>query len=619
MKSNLISGIASWKSTALLAIVALVAAVAFSGVLTTNTAEAATVTFADADSSQTAAPGDTVHIVVDGATFLQVSIDPSSTASGGFGVGGTQSIACPNDTPCDVGRTDADPPEQRPGDTTVALNIDADSPEGFILISISGISDTDIAETKVINVSKEGQVGSVTATAASKAIAATSTLGAHTTTVSAVVMNAQDDPAGLNGQTVKFDVDGPAVCAAATGSQVCEVASASTDHDNDGATDNVEGYASVTITATGRPGAVTVTASVGGQESSVDITVYGPAVAIAAEAEQSSIEVGSGSTFIVVTATDAGGNPVSGQNYDVKAQGGVVGPSEESVVVSTSDEVNKYAGEPDSGDLDGTKGELPSCGTHTGAEDDAATNDVDESRPGSMGTNDAGKCVIQVTAPGNANPALATSRGAHTITIAGPLPDGSSDVTVEISVGGPPSEIQHDALERVDALTEHTVNLTVLDDEGVKVGSQALEVIAIGGALAGTITTEVQANSTDGAGSFAFLAPPGTGTISFLVRAGTLPNRTQQLIEVAVGPAPVEAPEAPPATWNAELVSGTHNLVWNGEDGADPSAGAADGVTAIWQWNGSSWDGYFPAAADVPGGNTLDSLSNGEAYWVIVE
>ena len=73
------------------------------------------------------------------------------------------------------------------------------------------------------------------------------------------------------------------------------------------------------------------------------------------------------------------------------------------------------------------------------------------------------------------------------------------------------------------------------------------------------------------------------------------------------------------ATWNQPLASGTHNLVWNGADGADPSDGAGSGVTAIWQWNGSSWDGYFPSAADVPGGNTLTSLTNGAAYWVIVE
>ena len=33
------------------------------------------------------------------------------------------------------------------------------------------------------------------------------------------------------------------------------------------------------------------------------------------------------------------------------------------------------------------------------------------------------------------------------------------------------------------------------------------------------------------------------------------------------------------ATWNKELVSGQNLVVWNGEDGADPSAGATDGVT----------------------------------------
>ena len=630
MKSNLISGIASWKSAALLAIVALVAAVAFSGVLTTNTAEAATVSLADADSSATAAPGDTVNIVVDDATFLQVSIASSSTASGGFGVSGAQSIACPNGTPgCDTGTEDADSDAETPetdiaDSIQVSLLVDDDSPEGFILINISGIGTEDA--TKVITVSKAGQVGSVTATAALPAIAATTGLGTTSTTVTAVVMNAQANPAGLNGQTVKFNVEGPAVCDANTGSQVCEVTSADYDHDGDGGTTPaVPGGAIATITATGRPGAVTVTASVGGKESTADITVFGAPVAITAEAEQSSIEVGTGSTFIIVTATDAGGNPVSGREYGVKAPGGIAGPSEESVPVSVSAAVNKHTGEGDNADtgaIDPKTGELPSCDAKAAVPaDDAATPPV-AAEAASTGTDAAGKCVIQVTAPANAaNPALTTSRGTHTITIAGPLPDGSSDVTVEISVGGPPASIEHDTPARVDALTEHTVNLTVLDNEGVKVGKQTLQVIAIGGALAGTITADPPASTTDGVGSFSFLAPPGTGTISFLVRAGDLPNRTQQLIEVAVGPAPVEVPDAPPATWNNELVSGQNYAVWNGDDGADPSEGAAEGVSAIWSYNSGSgsWDGYFPDAADVPGGNTLTSLSNGQAYVVIVD
>ena len=88
---------------------------------------------------------------------------------------------------------------------------------------------------------------------------------------------------------------------------------------------------------------------------------------------------------------------------------------------------------------------------------------------------------------------------------------------------------------------------------------------------------------------------------------------------VNIGAAPEEAPDAPPATWNDALVSGVQNVVWNGDDDADVADGTAEGVTAIWQWNGTGWDGYFPAAADVPGGNTLSTLSNGAAYWVIAD
>ena len=78
------------------------------------------------------------------------------------------------------------------------------------------------------------------------------------------------------------------------------------------------------------------------------------------------------------------------------------------------------------------------------------------------------------------------------------------------------------------------------------------------------------------------------------------------------------APEAPPAMWNHPLATGTHNLVWQGEDGADP-ADAGDTIVAIWQWTGSGWEGYFAAAGDVGLANTLTELENGEPYWVVVE
>ena len=124
--------------------------------------------------------------------------------------------------------------------------------------------------------------------------------------------------------------------------------------------------------------------------------------------------------------------------------------------------------------------------------------------------------------------------------------------------------------------------------------------------------------TSDGRATFTFLAPLSEGEAVFLIRAGGPGQVIQSTITLAIGGTD-EAPDAPPATWNNELVSGVQNVVWNGDDGADVADGAAEGVTAIWQWNGTGWDGYFPAAADVPGGNTLATLSNGAAYWVIAD
>ena len=112
MKKNPISAIAGWKSAALLALVAMVAAVAFSGVLsTTQTADAQAApdhTMAATDTSaNNVAPGDTVRIVVASA-FAQVSITGTADGVGGsFVAGGGQSIACGDGAPCDQSTTTA--------------------------------------------------------------------------------------------------------------------------------------------------------------------------------------------------------------------------------------------------------------------------------------------------------------------------------------------------------------------------------------------------------------------------------------------------------------------------------------------------------------------------------
>ena len=628
MKNNLISAIAGWKSAALLVLVAMVAAVAFSGVLSISTAQAATVDLDSGDAAldMPAAPGDTVNIVIDGAdaAFVQVTIDAGSTASGGFGSSGAQSIACSANTACDVGRTTATPPVPDDSNIKVALKIDADSPEGFILINVSAIGATGaVPEIKVINVSKAGQPGSISVSAAEKSIAAATDVGDNITTVlTARLLNAQADPVGLNtpgaNDAVKFDVDGPGTltCNTEASGQVCSVSAIDFDHDDDEATPVQAGYATATINATGRPGTITVTASFGGLEATTSIVVYGNPTSITAVAQQSSIEIG-GSTFIVVTATDAGDNAVSGKEYGLKSPGGNVGPAEKAVPVVVSALTNKEAV---AGALSAAPGstDLPSCDAHLVIEEsDAEVTQVVVAQAPSSGTNAAGQCVIKVSATKGATAAASSTRGTHTITVAGPAADGSADVAVDIQVGGAPSEITTDAPARVDALSATTINIAVVDDEGVPVGMVDATVDQIEGdgkVLAPDVTA-----TSDGAAKFTYLAPSRDGTAVFRVTAGSGAGTIAHNVVVSIGAAAEEAPDAPPATWNNALVSGAQNPVWNGDDDADVADGAAEGVTAIWQWNGTGWDGYFPAAADVPGGNTLSTLSNGAAYWVIVD
>ena len=78
--------------------------------------------------------------------------------------------------------------------------------------------------------------------------------------------------------------------------------------------DEVEdsGYVRVLLKSSGaRPGIATVTFTLGELTHTVDVTLFGDAKSITAEADQSSIAIG-GSTFIVVTVLDGAENPVSG-------------------------------------------------------------------------------------------------------------------------------------------------------------------------------------------------------------------------------------------------------------------------------------------------------------------
>ena len=192
---------------------------------------------------------------------------------------------------------------------------------------------------------------------------------------------------------------------------------------------------------------------------------------------------------------------------------------------------------------------------------------------------------------------------------------GDAASIIEIAVGPEPVEEVEEVVEEVvipDLAAPTSVTIAASDD-GV------LSVSASGAAEGDTTEAEVRANGGAWAAVSEEAAAPGTYQARARFVRGDESTDWVYSSNVVVIPEP--EPEPDPPTWNNELVSGQNLVVWNGEDGADASAGAAEGVTAIWSYNTGSgtWDGYFPTAADVPGGNTLSTLSNGQAYVVIVE
>ena len=370
------------------------------------------------------------------------------------------------------------------------------------------------------------------------------------------------------------------------------------------------GTAQLMLSGGGRSGVATVTVSQGNLRDSVEIVLHAGAKNISVDSDESSIQSG-GSTFLVATVTDVNDQPVAGATVSVAgAPNAPSGPEDDSVPVSYDDTVTRP--NPPS------PVPIPACST---------------------GTDAKGKCAVKVYAvrtdvdpdgaAGSLSAAKATTdRGTHTVTLTTAIAGGMAKDSASFEVSGAPAAIATDAPARVDALSSTKITVTVTDDAGELAGAAAIRVDQIegDGKITDGPTEDGSTMTRDGQRSFTYLAPLTPGEAVFLVRIGVAPGPVIDMtVTIAVGPESVEAePEpdpGPPATWNNELVSGQNLVVWNGEDGADPSAGAAEGVTAIWSYNtgSGSWDGYFPDAADVPGGNTLTSLSNGQAYVVIVE
>ncbi|MYK26895.1 MAG: hypothetical protein F4052_08130 [Dehalococcoidia bacterium] len=640
MKKNLISAIAGWKSAALLALVAMLATVAFSGVLTSTQT-------ADAQATPASAPPGSTVIVSwpgqTGTTAAHFRISPDSAGSATFAANGATTIQCAEGNALCDANLDA----TTGTGVQLAVKIDEDSPLGQIFVQLATrsagqyeVADANEHTITVIAANPPVSIKALNSPAAAitkdstgdgamivvqivnargvgingAPIQITTTRGGLSIADAvAYVAPVDDDPQTDTDETVAEVALRPAnavvtgtlcqtLTAGAPGSAACSLqatTAAGADTTTDRSDDVTGGIVAVVLKGNGGTGTAEVVFRhlASGLSHTATVILHGDAASISTSLDQGTIAVG-GSTFIVVTVSDADGNPVVGNatvgvrsnNPRVPAVSGPEVPAGSSAIPVVFDPTVSRPNPP----LPNT----PACGT---------------------GTNTAGQCAIQVSAPGGDTPSPAddATRGTHTIIV------GTTNVliptsTVEVQVGGAPASIEHDAPASVESLSSTKITVTVTDDEGVRVGAVPISVAQVeGSGKADEFRGGADAMTSDGRATFTFLAPLSAGEAVFLVRAGKPGQVIQETITIAIG----DAPAAESDTWNNDLVSGQNLVVWNGEDGADPSDGAADGVTAIWSYNtgSGSWDGYFPSAADVPGGNTLTSLSNGQAYVVIVE
>ena len=333
-----------------------------------------------------------------------------------------------------------------------------------------------------------------------------------------VVKDNQDTPAGFAGQEVFFAVTGATLRTTGTsdscreGSLRCTVTS-----------DANGGW--VQVRGTGVPGPAKLTVEVGGLTVTKDITFYGPAKTITAEAEQGSIEVG-GNVFIVVTVTDGAGNGIAGRSPNIgSGTDSITGPSKNAVKVTAVDNVGK--------DPAGTANDIPACST---------------------GTNDKGKCVIRVSAPNPSGTANDAARGDHVVTVVGATPIAKADqkVQVTITVAGAVAAVSANAPDRVDPGSTTEITATVVDDEGVRAGAQSVTVTKISGD--GVLRNGGPVLTKDGQHKFSYRAASNAGTAEFDVEVrapsstGTATDSGKVLAStsftITVGE---EAPPAPPA------------------------------------------------------------------------
>ena len=614
-------------------VIAAAFAVAFAVLMSSPATEAAEIEFDNvADTSVDAQPGDTV-IVPGQASASIVSFEiVGGSSTGSFDSGGGQSLSCGDSETgrgCDT-NDDADT-------ISVKLNIDADSPDGFIQVSrtlvlnsVGAVPGTPDVDNLVIVVTTQPKPVSVALKSASTTINADSG-SEDTTVITATVKYDKTPETGTTGELTFITTLGSFACGGdgSTSTQVCaDVVAALVDTNSDGVMDATR--ATVTLSGADREGTAVITVTHASVDSATaEVTLFGTAKNLRAEAEQGSVEIG-GFVLIVLTVTDGAGNPVSGAQPE-PGDDEVEGPSDDSTLVATSKtdaftatELLSSPYNVDKNVKDKASLSIPACGN------DLTTplEDADENPQqlfGDAGTNDKGQCVVKVTAPEDDEDTSGTdeaaTRGVHTINFA----LDKLEASVDIEVAGSPASVEADPASGsyIEPLSDNDITITVRDDEGVLVGITEVEIVKVEGdglveGIAGIAAVEGVSPSkpnsektSDGVTSFTFTAPLSAGTTIFRIRAGDV----TEVLQLHIGSEPVEVvpptPAAPsldrqPAVTGFTLVNFTGGSIGELATAVEEACGTGGRVYAT-DYLGR-WVSYIPAAMMGPVNAAFEQL-----------
>ena len=549
---------------------------------------------------------------------VRFEIDSLSTASGSFAANGGQVLVCNDNGKCD---TDDDVN----GSVSVKVNVDEDSADGFILVKTTDVLRPAGPNTGYdsIDVETLPQPASLTARATATTIDANGAIAEDgdpgRTEIVATVKNNKSPSVGMNDQRLTFVTTlgvmdcplsgtGDAEINAATNVQWCQVWTSSSAETGETAAD---GNAVIDLKASGREGTAIVTVSHGTLDpTSVDVTLFGTAKAMTAEAEQGSVEVG-GSVFVVLTVSDAAGNPVKNVQPGPAETDPIAGPGDDAIPVTTSQDTNgsgspynvnkdpKVTADATTNDVSKDKGDIPSCGAFIAVDATPDATPPGSGKFASTGTNDSGQCVVEVNAtPDNSVTSTdeSSTRGVHTLNFE--LDD--VEASVEIEVAGAAASIASDAPESVAELSDTKITVTVRDDEGVLVGETDINVIKVAGAgLAEGPATKDGAQTKNGSATFTYAAGLEDDVV-FRVIAGSGASAVRDTIRLQVGEPVEEPPPAPPSLSPAPSATGITLVNFSGgsveELGTAVTTACGGGGSAYATDYQGNWVSYIPAA-----------------------